>query len=108
MDAQIRALAEPHRRKILELIRDTEMAAGDIAAHFEVTRPAISQHLTILREASLITERRSGTSRLYRARPDGLLDLRNFIDTFWADSLDRLRDATEADAATAAGEEHGS
>ncbi|MCI0687417.1 MAG: metalloregulator ArsR/SmtB family transcription factor [Sporichthyaceae bacterium] len=105
MDAQIRALAEPHRRRILELIKDREMAAGEIAARFDVSRPAISQHLSVLRQARLISERRSGTSRLYRARPDGLAELKGFIDTFWAAGLDRLKDAAETEASAAAGEE---
>jgi len=100
MDAAIRALAEPRRRAILELIRNRELAAGEIAAHFDVTRPAISQHLTVLREAALVTERRDGARRLYRADPAGLLGLKQFIDSLWATRLAKLKDAAEADAAT--------
>jgi DNA-binding transcriptional ArsR family regulator len=99
VDAAIKALAEPRRRAILELIRDRELAAGEIAAHFEVTRPAISQHLTVLRQASLVTERREGARRLYRADPAGLLGLKQFIDGLWATGLVRLKGAAEADAA---------
>ena len=68
MDAQLRALAEPRRREILQLVWSQELPAGEIAAHFDVTRPAISQHLTVLKHADLIVERRAGTRRLYRAR----------------------------------------
>ena len=101
MDAQIKALAEPRRRQILELVRDRELAAGEIAAHFEVTRPAISQHLTVLKDASLVTERRDGARRLYRVDPTGLLGLKRFVDTFWASGLARLKTEAEAEAARA-------
>src|SRR5680860_143821 len=97
MDATIRALAEPRRREILELIRTTELPAGEIAAQFAVTRPAISQHLQILRDAGLVTERRQGTRRLYRARPAGLASLRTYLDTFWDEKLERLKPAAETD-----------
>jgi DNA-binding transcriptional ArsR family regulator len=97
VDAAIKALAEPRRRAILRLVRDDELASGEIARHFDVTGPAISQHLGVLREAGLVTERRDGTRRLYRARPAGLDDLRTFLEDFWDDRLDRLRDAAERD-----------
>ena len=96
MDAAIKALAEPRRREILRLVWDRERAAGEIAAHFDVTRPAISQHLSVLREADLVTERREGTRRLYRARPETMEELRRFLDDFWTGGLGRLRDAAEA------------
>ena len=108
MDNQLRALAEPHRRQILELVRDREMAAGEIAAHFEVTRPAISQHLTVLREAGLVVERRDGARRLYRAEPSGLVGLKKFVDRFWTSSLARLAAEAEAEAATGRGGSTGS
>lgn len=95
MEAAIRALAEPHRRRILELVRDGELTAGEIASAFDVTRPAVSQHLTVLRNAGLLQERRQGTKRLYRARPEGLEDVREFINTFWDGRLERLRLAAE-------------
>ena len=97
MEAALRAIAEPRRRRILQLVAQDELAAGEIAEHFEVTRPAISQHLTVLREAGLVTERRDGRRRLYRARPEGLLELRGFLDEFWADGLARLKVAAEDD-----------
>ena len=91
MEAALKALAEPRRRQILELVRDQERAAGEIAEHFEVTRTAISQHLTVLKDAGLVAERRDGRRRLYRARPEGLLELREFLDGFWAAGLWRLK-----------------
>ena len=91
MEAAVRALAEPTRREILELIRHAELPAGEIASHFLVTRPAISQHLHVLRDAGLVSERRDGTRRMYRARPEGLAELRQFLDGFWDESLARLK-----------------
>ena len=102
MDAQLRALAGPRRREILELVRDRELSAGEIAAHFDVTRPAISQHLTVLRESGLVAERRDGTRRLYRANSAGLVGLKQFVDRFWDTGLDRLKQAAEAEASRGA------
>lgn len=95
VDLVARALAEPRRREILIRVRDAELSAGEIAAGFDVSRPAVSQHLAVLREAGLLSERRKGTSRLYRARPEGLAGLRAFMDEFWTDRLERLRLAAE-------------
>ena len=95
IDAALRAIAEPHRREILRLVRDDELTAGAIAAHFDVTRPAISQHLTVLRDAGLVVERRDGTRRWYRARPDGTRELRAWLEAFWDDGLTRLAAAAE-------------
>jgi DNA-binding transcriptional ArsR family regulator len=98
-DEVLRAITEPNRRAILRLVADEEMAAGEIAAHFAVTRPAISQHLTVLREAGLVSERRVGTRRLYRARPEGLAELTAFLATLWPDALGRFKARAEATAA---------
>ena len=95
MQTVVQALSEPRRREILRLVRERELAAGEIAAHFDVTRPTISQHLTLLKNAGLITERREGTRRLYRTRPEGLAELRSFLDGFWEDGLERLKLAAE-------------
>ena len=95
MESALRALAEPRRREILRLVWDAELPAGEIAAHFTVTRPAISQHLRVLREAGLVTERREGTRRLYRARPEGLAALKEVLDGFWGGRLELLRVAAE-------------
>ena len=97
MDAQLRALAEPRRRDILRLVWSQELPAGEIAARFAVTRPAISQHLTILKEAGLVTERRDGTRRLYRAQPTRLADVLAFLQSFWDVRLDALKQAVEAE-----------
>ena len=100
MDAALKAIAAPHRRQILALVRDGELAAGEIAAHFDVSRPAVSQHLNVLKEAGLVTERRNGTRRLYRARPEGLADLRAFLEGFWDDRLDALKREAEKEERT--------
>lgn len=97
MQAALHAISEPRRRAILELVRGQELAAGEIAANFDVTRPAISQHLGVLKQAGLVTERREGTKRLYRARPEGLGDLRTFLDEFWNDRLDVLSREVESE-----------
>src|SRR5918911_1580059 len=95
MEAALKAIAEPRRRRILTLVRDAELSAGEIAAHFEVTRPAISQHLTVLKEAGLVSERRNGTRRLYQARPEGLTELRSFLEGFWDERLAALKREAE-------------
>lgn len=96
-DEALKAIAEPRRRAILRLVADDELAAGEIADAFDVTRTAISQHLSVLKNAGLLTERREGTRRLYRARPEGLDGLREFLDDMWAASLDAARQIVEAD-----------
>ena len=95
-DEALRALAEPRRRAILRLVAHDELAAGEIAQAFEVTRTAVSQHLTVLRNAGLVSERRVGTRRYYRARPEGLAGLREFLEDMWASSLDVARRLAEA------------
>ena len=95
MDVALKAIAEPRRRRILTLVRDEELSAGEIAAHFDVTRPAVSQHLTVLKEAGLVSERRNGTRRLYRARPEGLTELRTFLEGFWDERLEALKREAE-------------
>ena len=96
-DEALRALAEPRRRAILQLVAHDELAAGEIAAAFEVTRTAVSQHLTVLKKAGLLAERREGTRRLYRARPEGLEGLRRILDDMWASSLEVARRLVEAE-----------
>ena len=95
MEAALKAIAAPHRRQILSLVRDDELSAGEIASHFDVTRPAVSQHLNVLKEAGLVSERRNGTRRLYRARPEGLVELRTFLDEFWGVRLEALKREAE-------------
>jgi DNA-binding transcriptional ArsR family regulator len=96
VDHILRALAEPRRRDILELVQRDELSAGDIAARFDVTQPAISQHLGVLAEAGLVSVRRAGTRRLYRARPEGLEALRRYLENFWDDHLQLLSDEAVA------------
>ena len=97
MEAAIRAIAEPHRREILRLVWADELAAGEIASHFDVTRPAISQHLRVLKEAGLVSERRNGTKRLYRARPESIAELRAYLESYWDENLRLLKQAAEQD-----------
>ena len=97
MDVALKAIADPRRREILRLVWTTEMPASDIASHFDdVTRSAISQHLTVLKDANLLTERRDGNRRLYRADAVEMKRLRRYLDDYWAGGLDRLKDAAEA------------
>jgi len=100
MEAALKAIAAPRRRQILALVRDEELRAGDIAAHFDVSRPAVSQHLTVLKEAGLVTERRNGTERLYRARLEGLVPLREFLDQFWGERIEALKREAEREERT--------
>ncbi len=95
MDAVARALADPTRREILRLVRDEEHTVTEIAARFPVSRPAISQHLRVLHEADLVSYRSEGTRRWYRTRPDGLSELRAWLEGFWSSRLDNLRTEVE-------------
>ena len=99
MEAALRAIAEPRRRRILELVREQELSAGEIASQIEITRPAISQHLGVLKEAGLVDERRNGTRRMYRARPQGLAELKTFLDAFWDARLEALQREAEREEA---------
>ena len=95
MEAALRAIAEPHRRQIIRLVWEGELSAGEIASHFDVSRPAISQHIGVLKEVGLVTERRNGTRRLYRASTERLAELRTFLDEFWGDRLEALKREAE-------------
>ncbi|MEQ9815149.1 MAG: metalloregulator ArsR/SmtB family transcription factor [Azospirillaceae bacterium] len=97
MDAALKAMADPTRRAILSLILARERTAGEIASHFDVSRPAISQHLRVLLEAGLADVRPEGTRRLYRANASAIAVLRQELDAFWRTSLDRLKAAVEAE-----------
>ena len=88
-EAVLKAIAEPRRQQILRLVWSQERPAGEIATQFEISRPAISKHLRVLREAGLVEERREGTQRLYRARPERLADARRVLESFWDDGLGR-------------------
>ena len=95
VEAALKAIADPRRQDILVLVHENELSAGDIASRFDITRPAISQHLRVLVDTGLVSMRRDGTKRLYRARPEGLEEIRAFLDRFWGRSLDLLKQAAE-------------
>jgi DNA-binding transcriptional ArsR family regulator len=95
VDAALRALADVTRRQILALVRDEERPAGEIAGHFSLTRPAISQHLTVLLESNLIVVRQAGTRRFYRANHHALEHLRSELEAFWDTHMLRLKAAAE-------------
>jgi DNA-binding transcriptional ArsR family regulator len=94
--AKIQALSNETRFKIVDLVREREMAAGAIAKRFNLTRPAVSQHITILREAGLLDERRVGAQRLYLVRSEGFDELVKYIEGFWQPRLRRLKQAAQA------------
>jgi DNA-binding transcriptional ArsR family regulator len=89
------AIASPRRRQILRLVWDRELAAGDIAATFDVTWAAVSQNLRVLKEAGLVRERREGNRRLYRADRTALAPLQRILKQMWTDDLARLRELAE-------------
>lgn len=96
MDEALRAIGEPRRREILRMLIARELSAGAIAQRSpEISRPAVSQHVRVLRAAGLITERREGTRRFYRADPERLARLRAYLDAFWGGRLDSLRAGAE-------------
>ena len=94
-DAVLRALADPHRRHMLKLVRSNELAVGQIATHFSMTQQAVSQHLHVLERAGLLSERRDGTKRLYAFRPESLDVVRNVLADLWPQALERLKNVVE-------------
>jgi DNA-binding transcriptional ArsR family regulator len=98
VETVLKAIAEPRRQEILRLLWQRERAAGEVAAHFDISRPAISKHLRILKQAGLLEERRAGTQRLYRARPERLADVRRFLESFWDEGLAAIKRSAEGDA----------
>jgi len=98
MDASLLALAAPRRREILALVRRRERSAGEIhRALGEVTFGAVSQHLGVLQGAGLVSVRREGRRRIYRARPEGLAPLRQWLESMWDDALASLKQLAEAE-----------
>jgi len=89
------AISDPTRRRVLELVRDRELPAGEIAAEFEISRPAVSRHLRVLRRAGLVSERREGRLRLYRSDPEALGELRRWLDAYWSGRLAALKELAE-------------
>ena len=96
MDEALRALADGTRRRILALVWDKERTAGEIASGFAISRPAVSQHLGVLRASKLVTLRRAGTRCLYRANHNAIARLRADLAAFWDRRLERLRFAAES------------
>jgi DNA-binding transcriptional ArsR family regulator len=92
------ALGDGTRRLILERLRGGPRAVGELAAELPVSRPAVSQHLRVLKEAGLVTERRNGTRRLYRVDTDGLAEVRDYLESFWTDVLAAFEAAAKAEA----------
>jgi DNA-binding transcriptional ArsR family regulator len=91
------AMGDPTRRQVLELLRGGERAVAELAAELPVSRPAVSQHLRVLKGAGLVTERREGTRHLYRVDPEGLAILRSYLERMWDDSLAAFKAAAEQD-----------
>ncbi len=96
-DAALKALAEPNRRAILRLVAGEPRSVGEVAAHFDITSQAVSQHLRVLRDAGLVDEQRRGTRHLFVVNPEGFAAVRAFLDDFWTTHLDALRSAVEED-----------
>ena len=91
------ALGDPTRRAVFERLRSGPRSVGEIAAGLPVSRPAVSQHLRVLKGAGLVSERRQGTRHLYRVDPEGLAELRAWVERFWDDALDAFKEAAEAE-----------
>lgn len=98
LDRVASALGDPTRLQILGALRSGEQTVGAIAEGFAMTRPAISQHLRVLRDAELVAVREDGTRNFYRSRPEGLTGLRAWLEPFWDDALDRLKEEAEKEA----------
>ena len=97
-ECALAALADPTRRAVFERLRGGPRAVGELARDLPVSRPAVSQHLRVLKEAGLVTERKDGTRRLYRVDPSGLAELRGYFERFWDEALASFKAAAEAGA----------
>ncbi len=91
------ALGDPTRREVFELVAARPRAVGELAAELPVSRPAVSQHLRVLKEAGLVTDEAAGARRIYRLHPEGVAELRDYLDGFWNRSLRAFKAAAEAD-----------
>jgi DNA-binding transcriptional ArsR family regulator len=97
----IEALADPTRRSIFERLGVGERSVGELAEGLPVTRPAVSQHLKVLKTAGLVRERKEGTRRIYRIEPDGVAELREYFDEFWNQALAAFKAAAEREGGSA-------
>jgi DNA-binding transcriptional ArsR family regulator len=104
MNAQLDALGDATRRAIFERLAEGPLAVVDIARILPVSRPAVSQHLKVLKDARLVTDRAEGTRRIYQLDPQGLAAVRDYFDRFWTETLDAFRQAAEAAPTTNAGQ----
>jgi DNA-binding transcriptional ArsR family regulator len=95
--AALAALADPTRRAVFERLRAGPMGVGEIAADLPVSRPAVSQHLKVLKEAGLVADEPRGTARIYRIHAEGLRELRDWLDGFWGDALANFKAHAERD-----------
>lgn len=94
--AVLEVLGDPTRREIFELLGRRPRAVGELASGLPVSRPAVSQHLKVLKEAGLVSSRANGTRRVYQLDPDGLTRVRAYLDRIWTDALDAFKEAAEA------------
>ena len=92
------ALGDWTRRQILESLKSGPRSVGEIAAALPVSRPAVSQHLRVLKQAGLVSDRKDGTRRLYRVEPGGLAQIRDYFDSFWGEALDRFAEQARKEA----------
>jgi DNA-binding transcriptional ArsR family regulator len=96
-NVQLLALGDPTRQRIFELVARRPRAVGELARELPVSRPAVSQHLRVLKEAGLVNDRAEGTRRIYRLDPEGLRRVRDYFEGFWSDALDAFKEAAERD-----------
>ena len=89
------ALGDPTRRTIVERLSETPQAVGELARGLPVSRPAVSQHLKVLKEAGLVSETAEGTRRIYRLDPRGIAAMRDWLDAHWGSALDAFKDFTD-------------
>jgi DNA-binding transcriptional ArsR family regulator len=94
-ESTLRALADPTRRAVFERLRDGPASVGAIAAGLPVSRPAVSQHLKALKSAGLVVDRSEGARRVYYIDPDGLGELRRWLDQFWSEALEAFKNEAE-------------
>ena len=94
-DAQLDALGDPTRRSIIQQLLEKPMAVGELARHFPVSRPAISQHLRVLKQANLVVDRPAGNRRVYQLNPEGFDSLRDYFDQFWTQALTAFKKKVE-------------
>jgi DNA-binding transcriptional ArsR family regulator len=93
----LEALADPTRRAVLEQLRGGARSVGEIAAQLPVSRPAVSQHLKVLKQAGLVLDQPRGAARIYRIHAEGLRELRDWLDGFWGEALERFKDHAEGE-----------